>query len=189
MANRNQLRYIRNGPHHSTINPTQYAIQADEEAAKEAIERMTVSGIMTSLRGAKSLSAAVLLRGFAGLLLALPHARAQDQALGSATSTDGKVRLEILSLKRTEGDTVTLRWQIMNNGNDSYGMTPSNIHLVDIPGRRVYSPGLTSPNCSTPAGQRMTCYAVFGALPAATKTMTVQFYEKIELISGVPVSE
>jgi hypothetical protein len=30
---------------------------------------------------------------------------------------------------------------------------------------------------------------MFGAPPVATKTMTVQFYENIDLLSGVPVTE
>jgi hypothetical protein len=125
--------------------------------------------------------------GLAASLAAQPSAWAQP--LGSTTSQDGKVRVEILSLKRTEGDTATLRLQIVNDGNENYSLTLVNMRLIDIPGRRFYSPGLASNNCSAAAGEHVTCYAVFGAPPAAAKAMTVQFYEKLDLISGVPIGE
>jgi|SRR4051812_44006831 hypothetical protein len=110
-------------------------------------------------------------------------------ALGIATSPDGKTRVEVLSLKRTEGETVTLRFQVTNDGNDTFSMTLGNSKLVDMVGRRIYSPGLTSSGCSTPAGQQLACYAVFGAPPAGTQKMSVQFYEKLDLITNVPISE
>lgn len=109
--------------------------------------------------------------------------------LGSATSPDGKTRVEILSLKRTEGETVTLRFQVTNSGNDTYSMTLGNSKLVDMIGRRIYSPGLTSSGCSVPAGQQLACYAVFGAPPAGTQKMSVQFYEKLDLITNIPIGE
>ena len=65
----------------------------------------------------------------------------------------------------------------------------STLRLIDIAGRRIYSPGMTSNNWTTPVGQRLTCYAVFGAPPPSTKTMTVQFYEKFDLINGAPIGE
>jgi hypothetical protein len=121
----------------------------------------------------------------------LAHAPAVNAApsLGSATSSDGKTRVDIVSLKRTEGDTVTLRFQVTNGGNDSFSMTTGNAKLIDMVGRRIYSPGLTSSTCSTPSGEQLACYAVFGAPPAGTQKMSVQFYEKLDLISGVPISE
>jgi hypothetical protein len=109
--------------------------------------------------------------------------------LGSATSPDGKTRLDIVSLRRTEGDTVTLRFQVTNDGNETYGVTVGNSRLIDMAGRRIYSPGLTSSNCSVPAGQQLACYAVFGAPPAGAQKMSVQFYEKLDLITGIPLSE
>jgi hypothetical protein len=110
-------------------------------------------------------------------------------ALGTATSPDGKTRVEVLSLKRTEGETVTLRFQVINDGNDTFSMTLGNSKLVDMVGRRIYSPGLTSSGCSVPAGQQLACYAVFGAPPAGTQKMSVQFYEKLDLITNVPIGE
>ncbi|MBV9756529.1 MAG: hypothetical protein JO047_05695 [Alphaproteobacteria bacterium] len=132
--------------------------------------------------------AAVLL-GFGGLLLAAPVARAQEQSAGTATSPDGKVRVQVISLKRTEGDTVTLRIRVTNNGSDDYRIVLDNARLLDIAGRRSYSPGVTSNNCTTPVGQQLTCWAIFGAPPAATKALAVQFYEHLDLITGVPIGE
>jgi hypothetical protein len=154
-----------------------------------AIRRMAAWGIISFPNRKRAARIVALLVGFSVPFLTFSDVRAQDKPVGSATTSDGKVRLDVLSLKRTEGETVTLRWQIINDGNEGYSMTPGNMKLLDIPGRRSYSPGVVSPSCSAQIGQRMTCYAVFGAPPAATKTMAVQFYEKIEMISGVPIGE
>ncbi len=109
--------------------------------------------------------------------------------MGSTTSQDGKVRFDVLSLKRSEGETVTLRFQVTNNGNDSYNLTVALTSLVDLVGRRSYRPGLTSTSCNVPVGQRLACYAIFGAPPAGTQKINVQFNEQVDLITGVPVSE
>ena len=127
--------------------------------------------------------------GICAALLAGTTVASAAPSLGSATSTDGKTRVDIVSLKRTEGDTVTLRFQITNGGNDNFSMTPGNARLIDMTGRRIYSPGLTSSTCSAPAGEQLACYAVFGAPPAGTQKMSVQFYEKLDLISGIPLGE
>ena len=127
--------------------------------------------------------------GACAVLTATSPAFSATPALGSATSPDGKTRVEILSLKRTEGETVTLRFQVVNDGNDTFSMTLGNSKLVDMVGRRIYSPGLTSSGCSVPAGQHLACYAVFGAPPAGTQKMSVQFYEKLDMITNVPIGE
>jgi hypothetical protein len=127
--------------------------------------------------------------GTCAALLATSPAFSATPVLGSATSPDGKTRVDIVSLKRTEGETVTLRFQVSNAGNDTYGMTLGNARLVDMAGRRIYSPGLTSSGCSVPAGQNLECYAVFGAPPAGTQKLSVQFYEKLDLITGIPLGE
>ena len=127
--------------------------------------------------------------GVCAALFATSPAFSAAPVLGAATSPDGKARVEILSLKRTEGETVTLRFQVTNAGNDTYSMTLGNSRLVDIVGRRIYSPGLTSSGCSAPAGQQLACYAVFGAPPAGTQKMSVQFYEKLDLITDIPLGE
>ena len=128
------------------------------------------------------------LLGLSGPLLAPTAVRAEDQNPGTATSPDGKVRVQVLSLKRTEGETVTLRFQITNNSNDRFSVTEGNMRLIDIAGRRIYYPGVTH-SCNTPTGQQLTCYAVFGAPPSSARTMTVQFDENFDLITGVPIGE
>ena len=79
------------------------------------------------------MSWAALILGLCGLFLAPPSARAQEA--GAATSPDGKVRVQVLSLKRTEGETLTLYFQITNNGNDDYRTVVVNSncspHLVE----------------------------------------------------------
>ncbi len=125
-----------------------------------------------------------------GVLLAIPvlGAHAEDQVLGSVSSPNGKVRVEVLSLKRTEGDTVQLRWRVVNDDNRDYSMTTLNERLLDMAARREYSAGLGS-RCAAEPGERQTCWAVFAAPPTNTKTMTVHFYEQLDLLPGVPVSE
>jgi hypothetical protein len=150
-------------------------------------ERLNLRDWPTRLRRARSLLATITL--LAGVVLVIPTARADDPAVGSAASGDGKVRVEVTSLKRSEGDTVTLRFQLTNNSNGGYTIAMSNVRLIDVPGRRIFSPGVTSSICSAQAGQQSKCYAIFGAPPAGTKTMTVKFYEQFDLIVGVPISE
>ena len=123
------------------------------------------------------------------LLLAASVANAQDKPLASTTSAEGDVRIDITSLKRTEGETLTLRFQVTNNSTDTFRVVAENIKLIDIVGRRMYSPGVTGSGCSTPVQKRSSCYAIFGAPPATTKTISIQFYEKIDLIGGVPIDE
>jgi len=137
----------------------------------------------------RTLTRIVPMLGISAALLAISPAFSATPTLGSATSPDGKTRFDVVSLKRTEGETVTMRFQITNDGNETYGVTVGNSRLVDVAGRRIYSPGLTSSNCSVPAGQQLACYAVFGAPPAGTQKMSVQFYEKWDLITGIPLSE
>jgi hypothetical protein len=127
----------------------------------------------------------------AAILLAVPAGvpRADDQKIGSAISANGKVQVDVLSLKRTDGDTVTLRWQVVNNGEQAFSMTVDNSRLVDLVGRREYSPGVSSPSCRAEAHQRTMCWATFAAPAAGTKKMSVRFYEQFDLISGVEITE
>ncbi len=137
----------------------------------------------------RSLTKIVPVLGICAAFFAASPTFSATTVLGSAISSDGKTRIDILSLKRTEGETVTLRLQVTNDGNDTFGITVGNARLVDMIGRRIYSPGLTSTTCSVPAGQQLACYAVFGAPPAGTQKMSVQFYEKLDMITGIPLSE
>jgi hypothetical protein len=125
----------------------------------------------------------------AALALPLSPGHAEDRPIASAAAQDGKVRVDILSLKRTEGGTVTLRFVLTNNGDGDFSMVVGNIHLVDLAARRSYGAGLMSSSCSTPPGRQVNCWATFAAPPEATKTLAVQFYENLDLISGVAVAE
>ncbi len=132
--------------------------------------------------------AAILASALACLILAAPAAQAEDPPIATVSGMGGKVRVDILSLKRTEGETVTLRLALTNSGDQTFSMTLGNARLLDLPGRRIYSPGLTSSNCSVAVSKQTDCYAVFGAPPANLKTMTIKFYEQFELVTGVPIS-
>ena len=126
---------------------------------------------------------------FAACLLIASNAAADDKPVGTATSSDGAVHLNILSLKHSEGDTVTLKYEMANDGSSDYSMTPNNIRLIDLVGRRTYDAGLSGGCGRTPPGKRETCWAIFAAPPPAAKTISVMFYENSTLISGVPVTE
>jgi hypothetical protein len=117
------------------------------------------------------------------------QAQAEDQPVATGGSPDGKVRIEVLSLKRTEGDTTTLRFAIVNDGNAEFSPVLANLRLLDLVSRRSYEPGLSSSNCRGAPGTRTVCWAMFAAPPPNTKTLTVKFYENIDLISGVPISQ
>jgi hypothetical protein len=124
-----------------------------------------------------------------GLLCLLPMlAHGQETAVASVANQDG-VRIDIISLKRTEGDTVTLRLNLRNEGNRDVSLTLGNARLIDLANRRRYDAGLTSSQCRAESGKQASCWAVFGAPPKSVKTMTVQFYESFDLVSGVPLSE
>jgi hypothetical protein len=116
-------------------------------------------------------------------------AMAQDKPVAEATTQNGKVRVEVLSLKRIEGNLVTLRWRIVNEGSGNFSMTPGNMRLVDLAGRRQYEPGLMSSRCYAEPDARADCWATFAAPPAATKTLAVKFYEQFDLLTGVPVTD
>ncbi len=137
-------------------------------------------------RAARRRAAVLVAAACAGIGLA---AEAQDKPLGQATTPDGKIRVEVLSLKRIEGNLVTLRWQIVNDGSGDFSMTPGNARLVDLAGRRQYEPGLYSTRCVSKPDERTPCWATFAAPPSATKSLAVKFYEQFELVTGIPVTD
>jgi len=63
---------------------------------------------------------------------------ADDQPAASGTGEDGKVRVDVLSIKRTEGETVTLRFNLVNNSGSDFSIVLGNMHLVDLVNRRSY---------------------------------------------------
>ena len=109
--------------------------------------------------------------------------KADDAPVASGVSSDGKVRADMLSLKRTEGDTVTLRFAIVNDSNRTVSTTLGNMRLIDLVGRTSYEPGVTSSSCSADAGAKTICWAVFAAPGPNTKSINVKFYDAFDLIS------
>lgn len=139
---------------------------------------------------ARPLSRVAALVGVVTALVAVPPtvAAADEKPIASTASQNGKLRIDILSLKRIEADLVTLRWQIVNDDVKDFSMTVANARLLDLAGRREYSPGIVGPGCRAESGKRTLCWATFGAPPAGTKTMAVKFYEQFEMVLGVPVT-
>ncbi len=123
------------------------------------------------------------------LALPLSSGHTEDRPVASTATQDGKTHVDILSLKRTEGGTVTLRFVLANDGEGDFSMVLGNMHLVDLAARRSYRAGLMSSSCNASPGKQVSCWATFAAPPETTKTLTVQFYESLDLISGVPVTE
>lgn len=138
----------------------------------------------------RCMSRVAALVGVATVLAGLPQiaAAADDKPIASTASQNGKLRVEILSLKRIEADLVTLRWQIVNDDVKDFSMTVANARLLDLAGRREYSPGVVGQGCRAESGKRTLCWATFGAPPQGTKTMAVKFYENLEMVLGVPVT-
>jgi hypothetical protein len=124
---------------------------------------------------------------FAGVLAcvlaSVGSAKADDAPVASGLSSDGKVRADMLSLKRTEGETVTLRFAIVNDSNRTVSTTLGNMRLIDLVGRTSYEPGVTSSSCSADAGAKVICWAVFAAPGPNTKSINVKFYDDFDLIS------
>jgi hypothetical protein len=116
-------------------------------------------------------------------LASVSAAKADESPVASGVSADGKVRADMLSLKRTEGDTVTLRFAIVNDSNKTVSITVGNMRLIDLVGRASYEPGVTSSTCSAESGAKAICWAVFAAPGPNTKSINVKFYDTFELIS------
>jgi hypothetical protein len=87
-----------------------------------------------------------------------------------------------LSLKRTEGDTLTLRFAATNDGNRLLTIQLVNVSLVDLVNHQSYGPGLKSPNCDIPPGERSICWVIFAAPNASVKSINVTFGEDFGLI-------
>ena len=97
---------------------------------------------ISSDRVVRFTSRAALLAALAAAPRGLTHAAsaADEKPVASTASGNGKLRVEILSLKRIEADLVTLRWQIVNDDDKDFSMTPGNARLVDLGGAaRVFA--------------------------------------------------
>jgi hypothetical protein len=109
--------------------------------------------------------------------------------IASVKNMDTDAHIDILSLKRSEGNTVTLQFVLVNDGPGDLSLVASNTRLVDLVGRRRYSVGLEmGTNCTAASGGRKSCWVMFAAPPAATKFVQVQFYGPWPLVSS-PISE
>jgi hypothetical protein len=146
-------------------------------------------------RRSMTAAAALRLTALMSCLVAAPFvwpvadARADDPPVRSATTADGRVRVDVLSLKRTEGDTVTLRFAVVNNSNADFSVALLNLRLIDLMARRYYDVGLSSSSCTSAPDKQVTCWAMFAAPPASTRTIAIKFYERLDLITGVPITE
>ena len=129
---------------------------------------------------------------FVALLAVLSASSAHAEGatpVATVKNLDADVRIDILSLKRTENNTVTLQIELVNNGAGDGGITASNTRLVDLIGRRRYDSGLEmEAPCSAPNGGKKQCWMMFAAPPAATKSVNVQFHGSWPLVSA-PISE
>jgi hypothetical protein len=114
-------------------------------------------------------------------------AHAEDAVIATGQQSNGKARADILSLKRTEGDTLTLRFAIANENGKTLMMVLGNMRLIDLVNRRSYEPGVKSPDCNIPNGEKRICWAVFAAPGANVRSLNVAFDEDFGLIS-VPIS-
>ena len=115
-------------------------------------------------------------------------ARADDAPIATGRNSSGKVRVEILSLKRTEGDTVTLRFALVNDGRENVHLTLPNMTLLDLVNRRRFSTGVTSTSCRAANGERQICWAMFAAPNPNVRSLNVMFFEDFDLIP-VPISD
>lgn len=122
-------------------------------------------------------------------MLASTTALAGSAPIGSVANAEGTLHVDVLSLKGSEADTVTLKLEIDNQSRVDFSMTLANIDMIDLAGRRSYRSGLYSTTCGAQAGKRVECWAMFGAPPPAVKTVAIKFYEHFDLITGIPVSE
>ena len=110
---------------------------------------------------------------------------ADEAPIASARHATGKVRADVLSLRRTEGETLTLRFAIANDGDKGLSINLREVGLVDLVNRRSYTPGLTSsPFCSIAPTERTVCWAVFGSPGGSVKTINVRIPEGFDLVSA-----
>jgi hypothetical protein len=114
----------------------------------------------------------------------LPVAMADEAPIASARHATGKARADILSLRRTEGETLTLRFAVANDGDKGLSINLREVGLIDLVNRRSYTPGLTSSSfCSIAPTERTICWAVFGSPGSGVKTINVRIPEGFDLVS------
>jgi hypothetical protein len=127
----------------------------------------------------------------AGMDPAKPGVGADGQPLPLAKMTaDGLVVAEVTSLKRTEGDTLTLKLNVRNNSNEAhrvilYENPSSRMNLMDLTNRRVYQAGASSNyTCNTEPKSVASCWVMFAAPPPEVLKMTVNLPSATETIEA-----
>jgi hypothetical protein len=122
-------------------------------------------------------------------VVAAPAFADNETPVATVKNLDANVHVDILSLKRTDGATVTLQFALVNDGPGTHTLTPGNTRLIDLTARRRYEVGLEMPGgCSAEPGEKKACWVMFAAPPATTKSVNVLFYGTWPL-ALVPVSE
>jgi len=121
--------------------------------------------------------------------VAAPAFADTEAPVATVKNLDANIHIDVLSLKRTEGNTVTLQFALVNDGPGTHTLTPGNTRLIDLTARRRYDVGLEMPGgCSAESGEKKVCWVMFAAPPATAKSLNVLFYGTWPMAS-VPVSE
>lgn len=119
----------------------------------------------------------------------VPALADNDAPVATAKNLNSNVRVDILALKRTESNTLTLQFALVNDGTGDFVLTQGNTQLIDMAARRRYGVGLEmSGNCGAAPGEKKVCWVMFAAPPATTKSVDVQFYGTWPL-TPVPVTD
>lgn len=149
--------------------------------------------------------AALLGLAFAGALL-VPPVQAQQGGLSAESQKPG-ARIDIKDLKRDEGGTVTLRFQLNNESGEVFGECAlrdpgagcaevNGVHLIDAANKKKYLVVRDANKacvCSTfpypglAKGQRANLWAKFPAPPDGVQKVTV-IVPGFEPIEGVPIA-
>lgn len=139
------------------------------------------------------LASIVLIIGQASAQAPAPAVSSLAPAIAVADGESPGSRIEVMELKRGSGDTVMLRFTLINDsaeqlrvadllGGVTSGYNVSGIHLIDPAGRKKYLVVTDSQNkcvCSAsvpiglPPGQRLNLWAKFPAPPADVQKVSV----------------
>jgi hypothetical protein len=107
-------------------------------------------------------------------VVAAREAAAEDAPIATGRNATG-VRIDVLSLRRTDGGTVTLRYAVVNDGQEGFLTNMLQVTLFDLANRRAYSPGIISDSfCGAEPGKRSTCWAVFAAPQDGVRQMQLK---------------
>jgi hypothetical protein len=98
---------------------------------------------------------------------------ATEAVLATTQQTNGKARINILSLKKTEGDTMTLRYVVVNDNRESLYINRNDMSILDLVNRRKYGAGQSS-ECTVRSDQQQLCWAIFAAPKDNPQTLSVE---------------